>query len=262
MRAVLEPEIYRQLDDHLRKTDGARAAQVAAARRLLGSVLRRNRIRAEVHDRPRHHYSIYRRMVKNPHLGPQNPPRLVVVVTGDDLECYRAMGAVHRTWRPVAGAFMDLVAAPKYNMYQSLHTTVVGPGDQSMDVLVRTARMHAVAETGVTANGANGTASSPQLDWLDRLLAWQEEAAEPDQLLGSVRGDRISRQITVLTADGTAVPLATGATCVDLAHHLDPNATDRLVGASVNGRLTALTVPLTDGDRVELVHARHLDHGR
>jgi guanosine-3',5'-bis(diphosphate) 3'-pyrophosphohydrolase len=260
--AVLEPEIYRQLDDHLRKTHEARAAQVDAARQLLGSALQRNRIRAEIQDRPRHHYSIYRRMVKNPHLGPQNPPRLVVVVAGDDLECYRAMGAVHRTWRPVAGAFTDLIAAPKYNMYQSLHTTVMGPADQPMDVLVRTTRMHAVAQAGVTADRSNGTASSPQLDWLDRLLAWQEEAAEPDHLLGSLRTDRASRPITVLTADGTAVPLATGATCVDLAHHLDPNATDRLVSANVNGRLTALTAPLTDGDRVELVHAHHLEHGR
>lgn len=260
--AVLEPEIYRQLDDHLRKTDAVRAVQVDTARRMLGSVLHRHQIRAEINDRPRHHYAIYRQMVKNPHLGPQNPPRLVVVVTGDDLECYRAVGAVHRTWRPVAGAFTDLIAAPRYNMYQSLHTTVVGPGDQPMDVLVRTVRMHAVAETGVTADQSNGTVSSPQLDWLERLLAWQDEAAEPDRLLGSLRGDRVNRQMTVLTADGTAVPLATGATCVDLARHLDPNATDRLVGASVNGRLTALTAPLTDGDQVELVHARHLDHER
>lgn len=260
--AVLEPEIYRQLDDHLRQTDAARAVQVDTARRTLDPLLHRHRIQSEIHDRPRHHYAIYRRMVKNPHLGPQNPPRLVIVVTGDDLECYRAVGVVHRTWRPVAGAFTDLIAAPKYNMYQSLHTTVVGPGDQPMDILVRTVRMHAVAETGITAERVTDAVPSRQLDWLERLLAAQDGIAEPDRVLGALRGGPERRQITVRTADGTAVPLSTGATCVDLARQLDPNATDRLVGANVNGRLTALTAPLTDGDRVELVHARHLDHGR
>jgi GTP pyrophosphokinase len=251
--AVLEPEIYRLLDDHLRKTGGTRRSQVAAAQAALNAMLQRSQIRAEVQDRPRHHYSVYRRMIKDPHREPQCPPRLVVVVSGNELDCYRALGVVHRAWRPVPGGFTDLIAAPKYNRYQSLHTTVVGPADQPMDVVVRTYRMHRLAEHGVAVDlseSAQAAGGPPRLDWLDRLLAWQEEIAEPE-LAG--------RAITIRTGDGTPVPLSANATSADLAYYLDPAAGDRLVGASVNGRLAPLTAPLVDGDVVELIHAQHGD---
>lgn len=178
--AALEPEIYRQLDDYLRTTADLRRAQVATAHQLLATALQPARISAEVHDQPRHHAAVYRGMATHPQLGPQNPPRFVVVVAGQVLDCYRALGAVHQLWRPVPGSFTDLIASPKYDLYQSLHTTVIGPDDQPIDVRVRTEHMHHVAETGVAAEltGRAGSMADPQrLYWLDRLLTTPHEPA-------------------------------------------------------------------------------------
>lgn len=272
--AILEPETYQLIDNYLRESHRARQAAALAARRQLVSALRRGRVRTRVYDRPRHHYSIYREMVKRSHTGlPRDPPRLVVVVNGDTPDCYAALGVVHRTWTPVPGRFTDRIAAPKYNLYQSLHTTVVGPGDEPMDVLIRTRRMHHVAEAGIAAdltsrNGANGHNGSnhngsngrPQLEWLDRLLAWQQQAAEPDYFLDSLRRNLAHSEITVVTAGGTTLRLPSGSTCVDVAYQVDPVAADRLVGACVNDRLSSLSTPLADGDRVELIHARPGEH--
>jgi guanosine-3',5'-bis(diphosphate) 3'-pyrophosphohydrolase len=259
--AILEPEIYQQIDDYLRESASARRALTIAARRQLVAALRRGRTPGRVYDRPRHHYSIYREMVKRSDRGqPRDPPRLVVVVSGDTPDCYAALGVVHCTWAPVPGRFTDLIAAPKYNLYQSLHTTVAGPADQPMDVLIRTRRMHSVAEAGIAAdlaagNGSNG-AGVPQLEWLDRLLAWQQEAAGPDHFLDSLRSNLAHSEITVVTATGAPLRLPSGSTCVDVAYQVDPIAADRLVGACVNDRLSSLSTPLADGDRVELIHAR------
>ena len=256
--AILEPDTYRRIDDYLREAAAGRRLLVVAAERRLAAALRGSRLRAKVYDRPRHHYSIHREMVKHPRSGPENPPRLVVVVAGERPDCYRALGVVHRTWRPVPGRFKDMIASPKYNLYQSLHTTVVGPGDQAMDVLIRTRHMHKLAEIGVAAELADrkGDLSSMlQLEWLDRLYAWQQEAVEPDSFLDSLRTDLAYPEITVV-AGACQVSLPSGSTCVDLAYHIDPVAADRLIGGSVNGRFTSLSTSLTDGDRVELIHAR------
>jgi GTP pyrophosphokinase len=259
--ATLEPDPYQQIDDHLRATDGHRRPLVVAARRQLDTALRRSRIRAHVHDRPRHYHAIHREMMRNPSCGPRNPPRLVVVVAGDARECYGALGVVHQSWRPVAGRFKDLIATPKYNLYQSLHTAVAGPGNQAMDVLIRTRRMHQVAEIGIAAelagrghrHGVSGHAL--QLAWLERLHAWQQEATDPNSFLDSLRSDLANEEITIVAA-GTPVTLPSGATCVDLAYQLDAMAADRLVGASVNGRLTSLSTPLAECDQVDLIHAQ------
>jgi GTP pyrophosphokinase len=258
--ATLEPDTYQQIDDHLRATDADRRPLAAAAQRQLATALRGARIRGQVHDRPRHYYSIYREMLKDPPGGPQNPPRLVVVVSGDTRNCYRTLGLVHRTWRPVPGRFKDMIATPKYNLYQSLHTTVVGPGDQAMDVLIRTRHMHTVAEVGIAAELADrGRRRVPvparQLEWLERLHAWQQEAADSDNFLDALRSDLAYPEITIV-AGSTPVTFPSGSTCVDLAYQLDPVAADRLIGARVNGRLITLSTPLADGDQVELIHAQ------
>jgi guanosine-3',5'-bis(diphosphate) 3'-pyrophosphohydrolase len=254
--ATTEPETYEQIDQFVRTADPDRAALVTAVRRRLGAALRRAHIRAEMLDRPRHHYSIYREMAKLPRCGPRNPPRLVLVVN-DILDCYAALGVVHRTWRPIPGRFKDLIAAPKDNFYQSLHTTVLVPGDHPMDVLIRTGRMNQVAEVGIAADLTardHAGAAAPQLEWLDRLLGWQQQAAEPSRFLESLRSDLAYHQITV-TIGETTVSLPAGSTCVDVAYQLDSVVAGRLVAATVNGRPAPLTAPLSDGDRVELIHA-------
>lgn len=261
--AILNPDAYQQIDAYLRDGRPDRDKLTAAAATRLAAALRRSRIRARVEDRPRHHYSIYREMAKHPHLGPQDPPRLAVVVAGGQADCYAALGVIHGTWPPVPGRFKDRIAAPKYNLYQSLHTTVLGPDSQPMDALIRTSRMHQVAQVGIIADltspGADGQPSR-QLDWLDRLVNWQQAATEPGLFLESLRTDLTSQEITIITSDGTTCTLPAGATSIDLAYHLDPAAADRLVGAVVNGQLTALAVPLHDGDQVELIHGRHDEH--
>jgi GTP pyrophosphokinase len=270
--AALEPETFHQVDDYLHRVGPSRQAQVSAAQRQVAPVLRSSHIRAKVYDRPRHHYSVYREMTKYPQLGPQNPPRLIVVVAGGTVDCYRVLGAVHRTWQPIPGRFTDLIATPKYNLYQSLHTTVVGPAEAPMDVLIRTRHMHTVAELGIAADladrhrpGDHPPGRDPaggQFEWLDRLLAWQQQAGEPDRFLDSLRTDLGYRQVTIITAEGSRVTLPAGATCVDLAYQLDPLAAAGLVAAHVNGRLVSLSAALSDGDLVELIHTQHEDHPR
>lgn len=262
--AILEPDTYQRIDTYLRGSEPERQPLVATAKTMLGAALREARIQAKLHDRPRHHYSVYREMVKYPHLGPQHPARLVVVVAGEPVDCYAALGAVHRTWPPVPGRFNDLIANPKHNLYRSLHTTVIGPRRRPMDVLIRTRSMHEIAEIGIVADLAQpsrATSTHPRhLEWLDRLARWQQDAAEPDLFLDSLRGDLAQQEIIVITAEGNAVRLPSGATSVDLAYHVDPIAADRLIGASVNGRLTSLATSLADGDHVELIHGKHHDH--
>jgi guanosine-3',5'-bis(diphosphate) 3'-pyrophosphohydrolase len=254
--AVLEPEAYRRIEEHLQASSELRAADVATARQQLLAALRRSRIRAQVHDRPRHHYSIYREMLKHPHGGPRNPPRLVVV-TSDRADCYAALGAVHQTWRHVPGIFHDMIAAPKYNLYQSLHTSVIGPGEQPMDVLIRTRHMHRLAEVGVAADLARHSPASttPELEWLTRLLTWQH-AADPQHFLDALRSDLAQQDVTLVTVAGTPVTVPAGSTCLDLAYHLDPIAADRLIGARINGKLTPLATAPQPGDEVELIHTR------
>jgi GTP pyrophosphokinase len=219
------------------------------------------KIDATVSPRPRHLYSIWKDTVNGNYNDPHDLPRVVIVVDGPETDCYAALGAVHGKWRPVPGRFKDFIASPKNNLYRSLHTTVLGPQEQLVEVLIRTAPMHRAAEYGIVANfrypqetARFGPATkAEQLAWLHRVLDWEGAAADPAQFLASLRCDLAESQIIVFNSIGRPVLLPAEATPVDLAYTLSADVGHRCVAAKLNGRLVPLSSVLVDGDAVEII---------
>jgi GTP pyrophosphokinase len=261
---ILDPQASADIARYVR-THRERQEYVRRVINTVRSSLREERIRGRVVDRPRHLNSIYQeaqayqsRTGTDGELIYDDPPRIVVIVAGQMVDCYAALGVLHGMWRPVRGRFKDFIASPKFNMYQSLHTTVLGPEDKPLEVFFRTEHMHQVAEFGIVARlrSVEESAGDPSLDdleWLRSLLDWQRDAADPAEFLDSLRCDLSDQQIQVFTPDGEVVPLPSSATPVDLAYTLSTSHGDQMIGARVNGRLSPLSTPLRDGDVIEVL---------
>ncbi|HEX2774456.1 MAG TPA: HD domain-containing protein [Micromonosporaceae bacterium] len=252
----LEPEAYARIDDQVRhhphwtsQLDGVLAEARAA--------LRRSRVDATVSPRPRHYSSIWKDTVEGDHPVPYDSPRIVIVVAGAPTDCYAALGAVHGLWRPVTGRFKDFIASPKNNLYRSLHTTVVA-NDQPLEVLIRTLAMHETAEYGIATDfrrgrgGRSPGARTSQLQWLQRVLDWEQETPDAAQFLESLRCDLSEKQVQVF-AEGRPIVLPAGSTPVDLAYELSTYQGDRCLAATINGRLVPLASALEEGDVVEIL---------
>ena len=248
------------------------------------AVLRDAGITSEVLIRPRHFVSVHRARIKRGELRGTDFGRLLVLV-GEDADCYAVLGELHTCFTPVISEFKDFIAAPKFNLYQSLHTAVVGPDGAVAEILIRTHQMHKVAEAGVVALGnpyahdhahaepAEGERADPtRPGWLSRLLDWQESATDPDTFWTTLRADLAQdREITVFRTDGGTLGLPAGASCVDAAYAQYGDGAHRCIGARVNGRLATLSTVLSDGDTVQLLLAQDaasgpaanwLDHAR
>ncbi|MEV0532147.1 HD domain-containing protein [Kitasatospora sp. NPDC050463] len=273
--ATLHPEEYARTRAQLAGREDHPDALLAPFARALARQLAEAGVAAEVSVRPRHCVSLHRVLLKRdaaagPDGRPQGPQpadfgRLLVVVE-ENADCYAVLGELHTCWTPLPGEFKDFVAAPKFNLYQSLHTAVALEGGEVVEVLVRTRRMHEVAETGVVALGdprqPGGDQGADELDrtdparpgWLSRLLEWQQETPDPDAFWSALTADLAGdREITVVTEGGETLQLRAGASCVDAAYLLGEETGHRCIGARVNGRLTALSTVLQDGDRVAIL---------
>ncbi|MGV9267184.1 RelA/SpoT family protein [Kitasatospora sp. NPDC003701] len=273
--ATLHPEEYARTRVLLAGREDHPDALLAPFARSLARQLAEAGVAAEVTVRPRHCVSLHRVLLKRdaaagPDGRPQGPQpadfgRLLVVVE-ENADCYAVLGELHTCWTPLPGEFKDFVAAPKFNLYQSLHTAVALEGGEVVEVLVRTRRMHEVAETGVVALGdprQPGTdQGADELDrtdparpgWLSRLLEWQQETPDPDAFWSALTADLAGdREITVVTEGGETLQLRAGASCVDAAYLLGEETGHRCIGARVNGRLTALSTVLQDGDRLAVL---------
>ncbi|MEV6972830.1 HD domain-containing protein [Kitasatospora sp. NPDC093806] len=276
--ATLHPEEHTRARALLARHEDGPDTLLAPFARDLGRQLAEAGVAAEVTVRPRHCVSLHRVLLKRaaapgPDGRPQAPQpadfgRLLVVVE-ENADCYAVLGELHTCWTPLPGEFKDFVAAPKFNLYQSLHTAVALAGGEVVEVLVRTRRMHEVAETGVVALGdprqpgaSGGEPGRDELDrtdparpgWLSRLLEWQQETPDPDAFWSALTADLAGdREITVVTEGGETLQLRAGATCVDAAYLLGEETGHRCIGARVNGRLTALSTVLQDGDRVAIL---------
>ncbi|WP_405699409.1 HD domain-containing protein [Streptomyces sp. NBC_01383] len=264
--AILHPEEY----VHTRAVISAATAAdpLTAIAGNVASVLREAGIPAEVLVRPRHFVSVHRVSIKRGELRGTDFGRLLVLV-GEDADCYAVLGELHTCFTPVISEFKDFIAAPKFNLYQSLHTAVVGPEGEVAEVLIRTHRMHKVAEAGVIALGnpyaadsgaqtvepTDGERADPtRPGWLSRLLQWQQSATDPDTFWTTLRADLAQdREITVFRTDGGTLGLPAGASCVDAAYAQYGDAAHSCIGARVNGRLATLGTPLGDGDTVQLL---------
>ncbi|WP_327234156.1 HD domain-containing protein [Streptomyces sp. NBC_01317] len=262
--AILHPEEYARTRALI--ADNATAGDaLATICEDVRQVLREADITAEVLVRPRHFVSVHRSRLKRGELRGSDFGRLLVLV-GEDADCYAVLGELHTCFTPVISEFKDFIAAPKFNLYQSLHTAVAGPDGAVAEVLIRTHQMHSVAEAGVVALGnpyASVDVAEPQdgeradptrPGWLSRLLEWQQAAPDPDTFWTTLRADLAQDgEITVFRAEGGMLGLPAGASCVDAAYAQYGEAAHSCLGARVNGRLATLSTVLRDGDTVQLL---------
>jgi guanosine-3',5'-bis(diphosphate) 3'-pyrophosphohydrolase len=239
--------------------------------------LRQIKIKPKVTGRPKHYYSIYQKMIAR-NVGFDDIYDLVGIrVLVDTVrDCYAALGAVHARWNPVPGRFKDYIALPKFNMYQSLHTTVIGPEGKPVELQIRTWGMHRRAEYGVAAHwkykeetllggsptrGQGKGDSAEDMAWLRQLVDWQRETADPAEFLESLRFELGAAEVYVFTPRGEVIALPKGATPVDFAYAIHTEVGHRTIGARVNGRLVALESSLDNGDTVEIFTSKAHDAG-
>ncbi|MCX5127150.1 HD domain-containing protein [Streptomyces sp. NBC_00193] len=272
--AILHPEEY----EHTRALIAAHAGErdpLPGIADSVRAVLREAGIAAEVVVRPRHFVSVHRISLKRGELRGSDFGRLLVLV-GENADCYAVLGELHTCFTPVISEFKDFIASPKFNLYQSLHTAFATPEGYVAEVIVRTRQMHRVAEAGVVALGnpytspqqaesadpsAAADCEEERVDptrpgWLSRLLDWQQSAPDPDTFWDVLRSELAQdREITVFRADGGTLGLPAGASCIDAAYAQYGEAAHGCIGARVNGRLTSLSSRLSDGDTVQLLLA-------
>ncbi len=262
--AILHPKKYSEIvrlvatrapsrDTYLKQVIDEVTAQLDSAR-----------ITATVEGRPKHYYSIYRKMiVKGRDFDDIHDLVGVRVLVDEVRDCYAAMGMVHALWQPMPGRFKDYIAQPRFGVYQSLHTTVIGPDGKPLEVQIRTQDMHRTAEYGIAAHWryketprqaaiSAGTVEVDEMGWMRQLLDWQREAADPGDFLESLRFDLASQEIFVFTPKGDVITLPSGSTPVDLAYAVHTEVGNRCIGSRVNGRLVALERKLESGDVVEI----------
>ena len=220
-------------------------------------------ITGEVTGRGKHLWSIYEKMVQKgrdfDEIFDLNAIRIIVDEVRD---CYGALGCIHGKWKPVVGRFKDYIAMPKFNLYQSLHTTVIGPGGKPLEVQIRTREMHEQAEFGVAAHFTYKHGSEPaDMDWLNRIIDWQTEALDPDQFMADLKSDLEQEEIFVFTPKGRVITLPVSSTPVDFAYAVHTEVGHRCVGARVNGRLVPLDGTLNSGDTCEIFTSKVEDAG-
>jgi guanosine-3',5'-bis(diphosphate) 3'-pyrophosphohydrolase len=228
--------------------------------------LRDAKIKSRVTGRPKHYYSVYQKMIAR-NVGFDDIYDLVGirVLVESVRDCYAVLGTVHARWNPVAGRFKDYIAMPKFNLYQSLHTTVIGPEGKPVELQIRTWGMHRRAEYGVAAHWkykeemTTGSRSAADMAWLRQLVDWQRETADPAEFLESLRFDLGAAEVYVFTPRGEVIALPQGATPVDFAYAIHTEVGHRTIGARVNGRLVALESALNNGDTVEIFTSKAVD---
>jgi guanosine-3',5'-bis(diphosphate) 3'-pyrophosphohydrolase len=260
-----EPEIYEKIKTDLAERKGAREQFIREVIELLSVKLKEANIDAAVKGRHKHLYSIYVKM-KDQNLSPSQVYDVVAfrVIVNSLRECYEVLGIIHATWKPVPGRFKDYVSLPKANMYQSLHTTVIGPLGQRMEIQIRTREMDRVAEEGIAAHwkykegqSANKT-DTKQFAWLRQLLEWQISLKDPKEFMESVRMDLFPNEVYVFTPKGEVKEFPKGATPVDFAYSIHSEIGEKCIGAKVNGRMVPLRYRLKNGDTVEIItSAKH-----
>ncbi len=279
---MLYPKIYNEIVVLVARRAGQRDVYLKQILAEINEDLDEQNIKAYVTGRPKDYFSIYQKMIVRGHDFANIYDLVGVRIIVDTIQdCYAALGAVHARWNPVPGRFKDYIAMPKLNMYQSLHTTVVGPGGKPVEIQIRTWDMHRRAEFGIAAhwkykeNGQAGRAlSSPDksdrkrdennqelsevdnLKWIQQLADWTSETPDSNEFLGSLKEDLGSSEVYVFTPKGKIVSLPAHATPVDFAYAVHTEVGHRTMGARVNGRLVPLNTTLDNGDTVEILNVQ------
>ncbi|TME73819.1 MAG: bifunctional (p)ppGpp synthetase/guanosine-3',5'-bis(diphosphate) 3'-pyrophosphohydrolase [Chloroflexi bacterium] len=261
----LEPEQYKEVAEHLAARRQVRERSIDQAMKTLASELERAGIRAELSGRAKHLWSIAQKM-RRKGVGFDEVYDLLAirVMVADVPACYAALGVVHTLWPPIPGQFDDYIAVPKANLYQSLHTAVMGPAGQPLEIQVRTQEMHALAEYGIAAHWRykeGGKADrdrdyESKLAWVRQLLEWQHDVTDAQEFVESLKVDVFQDEVFVFTPKGEVKALTAGATPIDFAYRIHTDVGHRTIGAKVNGRIVPLDHRLQSGDIVEIVTSK------
>src|SRR5690606_10383805 len=257
----LEPEAYRALAAKVAERRREREDQIEVLRAPLEAELRTAGIPCEVYGRPKHLWSIHRKMVKRGRPYEEIYDLMAIrVITDTVANCYHALGVIHNKWTPLQERFHDYIATPKSNMYRSLHTTIFGPGGRLYEIQIRTYEMHRTAEYGIAAHWRykEGLRAAPDevdgtVTWFRQVLEWQQETREPEEFMEFLRIDLFQDEIFVFTPKGDVKQLPKGATPIDFAFAVHTEVGLHCAGARVNGRIVALARELKNGDTVEII---------
>ncbi len=263
---TLHPRKYNEIKGLVAQQRAERERYVNQAGEYLNKELDELGIEAEISGRAKHFYSIYSKMTKKGRefneIYDLTAMRVIVASVKD---CYGAVGVIHSLWKPLPGRFKDFIAMPKFNMYQSLHTTVIGPEGRPLEIQIRTREMHDLAEFGIAAHwmykegrgGGSATADGDgKLKWLRSLLDWQQEEADPREFMETLKVDLFEDEVFVFTPKGEVKSLAAGATPLDFAYEIHTDVGHRCVGAKVNGKIVPLSYQLRSGDIVEVLTSK------
>src|SRR3954462_9734467 len=263
--ATLHPRKYQEIKGLVNQQREERERYVSRAGGYLAKELEALGITSEISGRAKHFYSIYTKMTKKGREFNEIYDLTAMRVIVDSVkDCYGAVGVIHSLWKPLPGRFKDMVAMPKFNMYQALHTTVIGPEGRPLEIQIRMREMHETAEYGVAAhwrykeNSTQGRLdpTDAKLKWLKSLLDWQSDPEDPTEFTDQLRGELIEDEVFVFTPKGEVKSLAAGATPLDFAYEIHTDVGHRCVGARVNGKIVPLHYELQSGDIVEILTSK------
>jgi GTP pyrophosphokinase len=265
----VNPTAYATLKAHIARTMAESEDYIGAVIGIISRRLEEAGVKAEVTGRPKNIYSIHRKMQEEGlHFDQVYDLVAFRIIVGTLRECYEALGVAHASWKPIPGRFKDYIALPKVNMYQSLHTTVIGPQGQRMEVQIRTAEMHKVAEEGIAAHwsykegGTSELRETERFAWLRRLIEWQQNLKDPQEFLSTVKDDLFPEDVFVFTPKGDVLDFPQGATVIDFAYRIHSQIGQHLSAARVNGRLVPLRYRMKSGDTVEVVTSERQSPGK
>ena len=256
---VLEPKKFEEISRLVAERSPSRDSLTSQVIAIVTDDLAKDSIHATVTGRQKHFFSVYQKMVVRGREFNEIYDLVGIRVLVDDVrDCYAVLGSIHARWSPIPGRFKDYIAMPKFNLYQSLHTTVIGPTGKAIEIQIRTFDMHSRAEFGIAAHwkykqGHENNDSSPEMLWLRQLHEWQKETEDPSEFLEALRFDLGSPEVFVFTPKGSVVALPGGSTPVDFAFSVHTDVGIRCAGAKVNGRLVPLESRLSNGDVVEIL---------
>lgn len=255
-----KPDVFNQIQEGLKEHQIAGEGYIENVCTLISNLLVENDIKGSINGRIKHIYSIYHKMKSQGLTFDQIYDLIAFRATVKSIkDCYTVLGLVHSLWKPVPGRFKDYISMPKANMYQSLHTTVIGPEGERIEIQIRTEEMHRLAEYGVAAHwiykeGAKlKEKDADRFSWLRQILDWQGELKNPREFMSSLRFDLFQDEVYVFTPRGQVKELPEGATPIDFAYTIHSEVGNRCSGAKVNGRLVTLNTPLVNGDTVEII---------
>ncbi len=259
----VNPEKYREIAENLAERRQDRERQIQQIIQRMQTILRENGIKAEISGRPKHIYSIYKKMVeKGKTFEMVRDLRAVRCIVKDIPSCYAALGVIHTHWRPIPQEFDDYIAAPKDNFYQSLHTAVIYDDGKPLEVQIRTMEMHQNAEYGIAAHwrykerGPKDELYEQRINWLRKLMEWRQEIEDAQEFVEGMKSDVFQDRVYVFTPRGDIIDLPAGSTPIDFAYHVHTEIGNRCRGAKVNGKLVTLDYTLKTGDQVEILTAK------